>query len=65
VIGTAPAEGHNDRDDWIAAYEQMMRGEMRGNCGIATGSWRAADHAAAVIEAPAGGRPTTGARSSP
>ncbi len=30
VIGTGPGEGHDDRDDWIATYEEMMRGEMAG-----------------------------------
>jgi hypothetical protein len=30
VIGTGPGEGHDDRDDWISTYEQMMRGEMAG-----------------------------------
>ena len=30
VIGTGPGEGHDDRDDWIATYEQMMAGEMAG-----------------------------------
>ena len=30
VIGTGPDEGHDDRDDWIATYEQMMRDEMAG-----------------------------------
>ena len=30
VIGTGPGEGHDDRDDWIATYEQMMGGEMAG-----------------------------------
>ena len=28
VIGTGPDEGHDDRDDWISTYEQMMRGEL-------------------------------------
>ena len=30
VIGTGPGEGHDDRDDWITTYEQMMHGEMGG-----------------------------------
>jgi hypothetical protein len=30
VIGTGPGEGHDDRDDWISTYGQMMRGEMAG-----------------------------------
>ncbi len=30
VIGTGPGEGHDDRGDWIATYEQMMQGEMAG-----------------------------------
>lgn len=24
VIGTGPGEGHDERDDWIATYGQMM-----------------------------------------
>ncbi len=30
VIGTGPGEGHDDREDWISTYEQMMAGEMAG-----------------------------------
>jgi hypothetical protein len=30
VIGTGPGEGHDDRDDWISTYAEMMRGEMAG-----------------------------------
>lgn len=30
VIGTGPGEGHDERDDWIATYGQMMQGEMAG-----------------------------------
>jgi ketosteroid isomerase-like protein len=30
VIGTGPGEGHDDRDDWISTYGQMMRAEMAG-----------------------------------
>jgi hypothetical protein len=30
VIGTGPGDGHENRDDWIATYGQMMRGEMAG-----------------------------------
>ena len=30
VIGTGPGEGHDEREDWIATYEQMMQGEMAG-----------------------------------
>ena len=30
VFGTGPGEGHDERDDWIAAYGQMMAGEMAG-----------------------------------
>lgn len=30
VIGSGPGEGHDDRDDWISTYEQMMQGEMAG-----------------------------------
>jgi hypothetical protein len=30
VIGTGPGEGHDDRDDWISTYGQMMQGEMAG-----------------------------------
>jgi SnoaL-like domain len=28
VIGIGPGEGHDDRDDWISTYAQMMQGEM-------------------------------------
>lgn len=30
VIGTAPGEGDDDRDDWITTYGRMMQGEMAG-----------------------------------
>jgi ketosteroid isomerase-like protein len=30
VIGTGPGEGHDNRDDWISTYAQMMQGEMVG-----------------------------------
>ena len=30
VIGSAPGEGHSDREDWIATYRAMMAGEMKG-----------------------------------
>ncbi len=30
VIGTGPGEGHDDRNDWISTYAQMMGGEMAG-----------------------------------
>jgi hypothetical protein len=30
VIGTGPGEGHDNRDDWISTYAEMMRGEMAG-----------------------------------
>jgi hypothetical protein len=30
VIGTAPGEGHDEREAWIRSYEQGMSGEMAG-----------------------------------
>lgn len=30
VIGTGPGEGHDNRDDWISTYDEMMRSEMAG-----------------------------------
>lgn len=30
MIGSGPGEGHDDRDDWISTYGQMMAGEMAG-----------------------------------
>jgi hypothetical protein len=30
VIGTAPGEGHDEREAWIRSYESGMAGEMAG-----------------------------------
>lgn len=49
VIGRGPGEGHDQRDDWISTYAQMMEGEM------AVRGWRAVTCARMKKDRSAGG----------